>query len=650
MRPVTLLTLLVVGPGLLSAQAPVITSAGDPSVADDTIYALAVDPATHPNADWVVLLDDGVIRVESGGGMRSTYRHVVQVLTPGAAEQWGEWSLTYFPGRERLLVNWVRVRRPDGTVLSEQPVHERESLAPVAESAPVYTDARVRRLSLGGVAPNTIVDLSYTVERLRPVVPDDFLVTWDINGARRVRRSRFLVDLPATLSHRVSETNLPAPRRTSSAGGRRTMVWAAAEVPAVDPELFAAVPNQVDATVRVSGAVSWPTIARWYADLAHDRYGLTDSLERHLGSLLAGAGTLDDSVRALHRWVAQDFRYVSLAFGLGGYRPRAPSAVVEAQYGDCKDKTTLFVALARFLGWEAVPVLTATNMRIDSTVASIHAFDHMIAAVRRDSGWQFTDLTADLFPFGALPPTLERRFGLLVHPDGRGEPVTLPARPREENWRRFLVTGIVDSAGGFAGRYEETGGGSQELPLRLTFADPIPPEQRDRLARAVASRVFVGATGDSLEAFPGRDLSVPARMAVRLTGARLTRGGGTSWILTLPWSSLGAAQLSHELAADSVRRYPLDVAAIFGQGAITWEFTATLPEGWQADLPGPVRAESRFGTYQSRYTQEGTRLTVLRRLEGQGIIEPPEGAAQLVTWIREIERDDVRVLILHARP
>ena len=66
-------------PALVSAQAPVITPAGDPSVRSDTIYALAVDPADYPEDTGVLLLDDGVLIIDRDGSGTLTYRQVVQL-------------------------------------------------------------------------------------------------------------------------------------------------------------------------------------------------------------------------------------------------------------------------------------------------------------------------------------------------------------------------------------------------------------------------------------------------------------------------------------------------------------------------------------------------------------------------------------------
>ena len=59
-------------------------------------------------------------------------------------------------------------------MVTEKPVHEQESLAPVAMQAPVYSDEKLHRISLGGVAPGTIVDYNSTVQTLKPIIPGDF--------------------------------------------------------------------------------------------------------------------------------------------------------------------------------------------------------------------------------------------------------------------------------------------------------------------------------------------------------------------------------------------------------------------------------------------------------------------------------------------
>src|SRR5260370_38624891 len=207
MRPFALagLPLVALAP---PAQAPNITSTGYPSVQSGPIYRLAVDATTHPDDPYTFLLDDGVVRVESDGRTVRTYRQVVQILTQDGVEDWAEQSFGYDASREKLHINWIRVVKPDGTVISDGPSHEQESLSPVALSAPGYSDGKVRRVSLAGGAPGPIVDFSYTTERFQAPLPADFYSAWSVHTSRFTRRSRLVVDMPENYHPRIQERNL----------------------------------------------------------------------------------------------------------------------------------------------------------------------------------------------------------------------------------------------------------------------------------------------------------------------------------------------------------------------------------------------------------------------------------------------------------
>lgn len=634
--------------GPVAAQAPRVTPAGDPSVRDDSLYALAVRPEDHADGDFVYLLDDGIVRLEADGRGARTFRQIVQVLNREAAEQWGEMSFSYEPERERLTLNWVRVLSLDGRVLASGPAHQQESRSNVAESAPVYTEHMIRRISIGGVAPGTIVDYSYTVEVLNPLVPGDYESSWGVTTGRLTRRSRFILDVPAGVTPNLKEVNWAWPRPVTTRAGRRVFTWAAVEVPRIEREPFAAVPNTLDVWLAYALPRTWEQVAAWYHTLAEGRYALTPVLEQELTRAVAGRRTLEDSLRAVHRWVAQDFRYVSLSLGLGGYQPRTPAQVLETRYGDCKDKATLFIAMARRLGVQAWPVLLSLNASADSALPSVRQFDHMIAAFQLPgrSDLMYADLTADVTPFGELPPGEQGGFAVVVRDGGRAERVVLPLAPPLANRSEVLVAGALSEAGLFSGRFERTGTGSRQYPLRASFLEPIPADQRERFLRTAAGAVYEGATGDSLETFAGRDLESRARVAFSLRGGRaLTNSGGLA-LLRLPIDNMASGGIADDLEARGTRRFPIDVTAVVGPFEHQVELRVTLPKGWRARLPDNISAESDFGTYRAEYVQVGQEVRVTRFLAGRRGVEPASRVGDLIAWVRDMSRDDAQFLVL----
>ncbi|HEU4760706.1 MAG TPA: DUF3857 domain-containing transglutaminase family protein [Gemmatimonadales bacterium] len=647
MRRPIVAPLLVCVASALHAQAPMITPRGDPSVKSDTIYRLAVDPANYPEDASVLLLDDGVVRFEADGRSVRTFRQVAQILRPEATEGYQEFTFSYAPGHESMKVNWIRVVKPDGTVISPAPTHEQESDVPASEGNPVYTDRRVQRYSISGVEPGTIVDWSYTTEELKPFLPGDFLQSWGVTTGAPVMRSRFLVDVPATLKVRIRETNLDFKRRETTAGGRMVYTWARANVPKAEPEPFAADSNPVWMSIVVGSPMTWDNIATWYARNAKDRYTVTKAVKEKVAEQVRDARTLDDSISAVHRWVAQDIRYVSIALGLGGYQPRMPDEVISTGYGDCKDKATLFITALRAMGVKAWPVLLAAGGGVERDLPSLSQLDHAIAAIETPGGYEYVDLTSSLTPFGQLPPAEQGEFGLVVRNGPDAEVVTLPQDPITKNRVVQRMVGALDANGDITARYEEIRTGSMQYSLRSALEHTPDSADADNFAKALARKFYPTANADSLELFNGRDLSATPRVALRIIGGHAARSSGDTRILQLPFAGMGQMLgAATALGEQKPRKFPIDAAAVTGADVLEQEIRLELPDGWHARLPKSVSATSPFGSYSVEYGQEGRELHFRRLFQGSRGVQPASTMPDLISWFQQIGSDDVAFVVL----
>lgn len=658
MRALSLLCLIVVA-SPLGAQTPTRSSgskapgvsAGDSKATaslTDTLYGLAVKPSDHPGEASVWLLDEGVLRLERDGRGTRTYRQVVQVLNEDAVGRYREQQFAFSPGHEKMTVNWIRVVDPSGKIISTEPSHTQDSDIPADMGDPVYSDRKVRRVSLTGVAVGSIVDYSYTTEELKPFLPGDLFASWSVNTATRTMRSNYVIDVPQSFHIRIVEKNPHFPRKLVTRNGRNIYSWSAANLPPEKFEAFGSIDSsQILQSITIGGDLTWSNISKWYADNARSRYTITPKVASKMEQILTGSKTRADSIRALHRWVAQDVRYVSIALGLGGYQPRAPETVVETGFGDCKDKTTLFIAALNKIGITALPVLLSSAASADRDLPSISQFDHVIAAVAQGDGYQFTDLTAELVPYGELPSTEQGGFAVVVHPDGRGEEVVLPLEPISANREEIKLTGVLGQDGVFNGRYEETGKGRSAEMLRSLFEDPLDSAQRADMPKGFARRLFESADADSLTIFDGKNLSIVPQLSFRIRNAKAAVDAGGTYILTMPLGSMGAmATLASALAKEPKRRFPIDAIKILGPQASTTTVRMTLPGGWKARLPAGVSTSGMFGTYISEYEQSGNELRITRTISGARGILPPDRINALISWLRDIGTDDAKFIVL----
>jgi len=620
-----------------------------PTPADDSLYRLAVDPATHEGEATHPIADLTTVTVESNGRVLKTFRRVVQVLTDAGAARLREQQFGYVPGHQSFDVHWLRIVRLNGSVVSAAPTQIQESDVPAPVStSPIYSDQKIVRMSLSGVAVGTILDVEFTVEEHNPALKNDFTQTYVFTPGASIGKARLELDVPSSMKPTIREENLDFKRVTSTSGGRTRYLWSRDTTPKVRPEPFASDSNGVVMRVRFGGPLSWNDVSRWYANLARDRYKATPALSRTVDSLVTGAKTRDDSIRAVHRWVAQDIRYVGIELGIGGYQPRMPDTVIATGYGDCKDKATLFVTALTHLGIHAYPVLLSINATAHRDLPTPQQFNHEIAAVALASGgYQFVDLTSSFNAYGELPSGIQGGFGLLIFPDGRNEEVTIPVDAPASNVQTTRITGVLSNDGEFEGHYLETSVGSIAAGTRAAFASPLDSTQRADAARRIARKYFSSAEGDSLLAFNGRDYAAPVRVGVRITNATATTTAGTVELLNNPFSSFARmTTAADDIARLPTRRFPIDASKIVGRLTGVSEFRVTLPAGWHARLPANISATSVFGSYTATYSQDGRDLVIDRHIVGGGGIFMPSRVNELVAWLRAIGRDDVKFIVL----
>ncbi len=622
-----------------------------PLLPSDTVLRLAVDPARNVGQPFVVLLDEGVVQLEPDGRTRQRNRRVVQVLDENAARSLAEQSFGYAKSHQRFTLEWVRVLRTTGVVVSNKPAQEQEGDVPAAMSNPVYQDQRVRRVSLAGVAAGTIVDIAYSLEELAPSRTGDFLFRWALNGAVPVRRSHFTLDVPEAYLPHIVERNLTVQRRDDISGGRRRLTWTTSDQQGIRAEPFASDSNGLLQTITVAPRGTWTDIARWYDGLAKSRYALSALSAQRIDSIVRarGARTRADTIRAVHKFIAQDIRYLSVALGTGGYQPRAADEVLATAFGDCKDKATLFIAALRRYRIEANPVLLSLNSRPDPSVTSVYQFNHAIAAVREGRDWTYVDLTADYVPYGEIPESYQGSFGVVVAADASAERITFPLRPTDRNLSSLKLAMRIDADGRTTGNVVEQSEGAASYLLRQALAAPLDSAKRAGYARALLQRLFgpeapAGAMADSLTAFDGRDLSAVPRLSYSIAANAPWRSVGSAKLLAVPQVVRGPARqfrtALRELESQGRRQLPIDASRILPSSTTVTEWTVTLPAGWTAELPANVSATSFFGSYSSTWSQTGRLVRVVRRLQGQRGVYGPERIAEVLVWLRTVGADD----------
>ncbi|MGE0388091.1 MAG: transglutaminase domain-containing protein [Gammaproteobacteria bacterium] len=330
---------------------------------------------------------------------------------------------------------------------------------------------------------------------------------------------------------------------------------------------------------------------------------------------------------AIHRFVVENIRYVGLEQGDRSVVPHAPDVTLERRYGDCKDKTLLFLALARRAGLEVRPVLTNLKRRARDrlVVPAAHYFDHVIACADVNGSEYCVDLTDPYTPYDVpngflagrirfdLPSSAPGRFPmtgrlweLQVSTTRSFNAADGSATEREE--RRYRGTYAAYSRGRLSG---------------LKNADvlsALEEEYKDAVDASAEPKFEV----DSL-----RDSRRPLSIRSRVTQANVLGTDATTRYTDFePWMVLVAR------GARSTNRH-----TNYEFGGISYEAVRVyeLPSILHASHLGPgIDFVSRLGSFVRSYARQGRTVRVTTRLDLPPRSIPPGEVAGFNRYLEEI--------------
>src|SRR6202166_2516551 len=343
------------------------------------------------------------VRFENDGTEVSETEAVVRIQSQAGVEEFGQLVFGYSSATEKLEVEYVRVRKPDGQVVVT-PESTAQHFAPdVLKEAPMYSDYRQRHISVAALQPGDTLEYRTVIRVLTPLAAGNFWYEYTFPKGVVVNEDRLEIDIPKS-----REVKLKTPTRKpeiQETGDRRIYTWLVQGIqPERDKERDKDEDEETGPDVQLTTFTDWKQVAQWYAKLQGERMTVDDSVRKKAQEITKGADTPTEKARLLYDLVARNVRYVSISLGVGRYQPHSASDVLQNGYGDCKDKHTLFSALLRAEGIQSYPVMIHSTRKLDVDAASPAQLDHVITAAPLGTGTALTwlDTTPEVTPYGLI--------------------------------------------------------------------------------------------------------------------------------------------------------------------------------------------------------------------------------------------------------
>lgn len=524
----------------LSLCFPAISRAQSTRFAPDaaSVYQATAALTPPPNSDVYVVEDEEQVSFDAQGKVVHTRYLLYRVLTQKGAEQWASVAYSWEPWHEERPTLRARVITPgnvvhplDPATINDAPAHESDET--------LFTDRRVIRAPLPAIAPGSLVEEEEISRETAAFFGAGSVQRFYFGFSTPVHHVRLILEAPPSIPLRYSMQLLPdiKPEREEKDGLVR-LTFDVGPMDALDNP-FPGLPSDVPAfpNVTFSTGTSWQAVAEQYSQIVDKQ--IAGDVSELVAKLTAGKRSRDEKAAAILQYVDREVRYTGIEFGDAAVVPHSPSETLTRKYGDCKDKSSLIVALFRAAKIPAYVALLNAGSRHDVApdLPGMGMFDHAIVYVPgKPDLW--IDGTDEYARLGQLPAADQNRLALVAR-TGTAALIRTPESTSAENFT--IEKREIFLAENGPAKVIETSlpRGVYESSYRRFYTDKESKAVTDELTNYIKSQ-YLGEKLDRVDRSDPADLSTQFQLVVETDKARRGSTGLTDAAVAIRFDTLFA--------------------------------------------------------------------------------------------------------------
>jgi tetratricopeptide (TPR) repeat protein len=529
----------------------------------------------------------------------------VRIQSEAGVQQLGVLNFPYASATSTLQIAYVRVTKPNDTVVQTPTENFLDMPADITRQAPFYSDIKEMQVAVKGLQVGDILEYDSVVNESKPVDPGQFWYAFNFSENVIVLQEELQISIPSDKYVNVKSAKVQP--TVTQQGLMRVYDWKTSNL-TTDADKAAAAPDPDRSflpSVALTTFHTWDEVGQWFRGLAAPRATPTPEIQVKADELTHDAKTDVEKTEAFYNFVSTKFRYIGISLGIGRYQPHAAADVLSNGYGDCKDKSTLLTALLAASGIKAYPALISSSGKIDPDMPYPGQFDHVITALPHGASFTFLDTTTEVGPFGYLVPTLRGAKALVIPDSGPATLIETAPNPPFKSFFNFQSEGSLDDSGTYQGKMQISTRGDLELAYRFAFREAGEAQWTPLMQKASGNLGFGGTVTSTTISAPD---ATDAPFQIQYNYKREKFGDWDDKQITAPLPPVFVPE-----APDETVKLPKPI--VLGSPVET-DYTATMklpPNANPALLPN-LDLQEDFAGYRSTYSFSAGVMRVERQL------------------------------------
>lgn len=597
----------------------------------DSIVQSAPSSKDHPEASAAIVSDKMRRVVYEHGASESVSESIIRVFNEKGIDFFKEYRIGFNGNSQSLVIEKAVTIKADGKEIRADINRNMAVFKGLEVNDFIYVKYRIRNYNTGKLAKHVWDE--YYFNRFFPVTHAEYALI--MPNEMQFTTSQQAMDITPT------ELQLPEINSTLYS-------WSIHKEPGIVYETDMPTLPEIGKVLRFTTIPNWVFLVDWYAELAQSKAQSSYEIKEAVKQLIPHPETLTEKekIQRVFQFITDNIRYSSVSFRQSAFIPQKARDVLVNKIGDCKDVSTLGIAMLRELGIKADYVLvnSGNEERLLNVLPSI-AFNHCIIAVQEKHTQKplFLDLTASNFPTGVIPAADKNAFSLLIK-QGVSQPILLP--DKQVAAPTFIARSTVQfSEDGMIIQGGEKVSGTLTAQYRSAYKGKTFEERKKMMQTALASDIPSAKIND-LVIIGADSLSENMSMYYTYEAPNSVAEAGTYKIIRIPWRN--------ELSTDNAltyehRTYP--VKNLYDVDTTYEEVSMIIPKGYVlAEIPQSVNYVNPSAEYAfSVMVKEKDGLTLLTAsrtfIKKKTFIEPKEYQEYKAFYSKAV-REDRRQLLL----
>jgi tetratricopeptide (TPR) repeat protein len=532
------------------------------------------------------------------------------IQSDAGVKRYGLLTFSYQGATQTIEVVYLRVRKPDGSVVVTPPENIQDLDAGITREAPFYSDLREKHAAVKGLSIDDMLEYQVRWRTTKPLAPGQFWYDYNFEHEAIVLDEQLEVSVPRDRSIKMKSPSVKPV--VTEAEGHRIYTWKRSNLAnhAKDNEASKTIDANLgrlsQPDVQISSFQSWDEVGKWYWGLQQERVQPSPDIRAKAADLTKGATDPAAVLHSVYDFVSTKFRYIGVAFGIGRYQPHSADDVLGNQYGDCKDKHTLFASLLQAAGVTAYPALISSSRKLDPDVPSPAQFDHVISVIPQGQSFVWLDTTAEVGPFGYLLPQLRDKQALVMPGDKPAILVTTPPNLPFPSVDTFTIDGKLSEDGTLESKMDYTSRGDGEIALRAAFRQVPQPQWKDLVQQVSYGLNFAGTVNEVTASSPE---STAAPFHFSYSYNRKDYPDWSTHQINVPGLPLSLPSVSEE---EAHAKDPIWLGPVL---KLVSDAKVELPKGYTPELPSDVVLVRDYAEYRATYRQDRDILISHRELQ-----------------------------------